>query len=136
VTWSAGGDIFVQRYDKGGAKIAGDQASAINDVVTDGNQITPSIGATSAAGGSYAVAWLDGASNHIRARMLGGSSGFLFNNVNGQSSEFQASRFEGHPRANPAVAAGGSGPFIAIAWEDKSDATPGIFVRRFPLPTE
>jgi hypothetical protein len=136
VTWSAGGDVFVQRYEKGGAKVAGDQTSPVNDVVTEGNQITPSIAGTSAVNGSYAVVWLDAASNHIRGRMLGGSSGFLFNNVNGQSTEFQASRSEGRPRANPAVAAGGSGPFLAIAWEDKGTTTPGIVARRFPLPTE
>jgi hypothetical protein len=136
VTWNAGGDIFVQRYDAKGAKIAGDQATAINDVVKDGEQVTPSIAGTAAAGGSYAVVWLDANSSHIRGRMLGGSSGFLFNNVTGQSSEYQASRVDGHPRANPAVVAGGSGPFIAVAWEDKSTTGPGIVARRFPLPSE
>ena len=68
--------------------------------------------------------------------MLGGSAGFLFNNVNGQSTEFQASRTEGRTRANPAVASGGSGPFVAIGWEDKSATGAGIVARRFPLPTE
>jgi hypothetical protein len=136
VTWSAGGDVFVQRYDTKGAKIAGDQASPVNDVVKDGDQTTPSIAGTSSVSGSYVVAWLDVGSKHVRARMLGGSTGFLFNNVNGQSSEFQASRTEGRTRANPAVAAGGSGPFVAIGWEDKSAMGAGIVARRFPLPTE
>jgi hypothetical protein len=136
VTWSAGGDVFVQRYDDKGAKIAGDQTSAINDVVKDGQQITPSIAGTTAAGGSYAIVWLDAASSHVRGRMLGGSAGFLFNNVNGQSTEFQASRSEGRTRANPVVTSGGSGPFVAVAWEDKSASNAGIVARRFPLPTE
>ncbi len=136
VTWSAGGDVFAQRYDAKGAKISGDQASAINDVVKDGDQMTPSIASTTSAGGSYVVAWLDAGTSHVRARMLGGSSGFLFNNVNGQSSEFQASRTEGRTRANPAVTSGGSGPFVAIGWEDKSSMGAGIIVRRFPLPSE
>ena len=136
VTWSAGGDVFVQRYDTKGAKVAGDQASPVNDVVKDGDQVTPSIASTSAASGSYVVAWLDVGTSHVRGRMLGGSAGFLFNNVDGQSSEFQVSRIEGRTRANPSVASGGSGPFVAIGWEDKSATGAGIVARRFPLPTE
>jgi hypothetical protein len=48
VTWSAGGDVFVQRYDAQGTKIAGDQAAPVNDVVIDGTQrsATPSRGST------------------------------------------------------------------------------------------
>lgn len=137
VTWSAGGDIFMQRYDAKGSKIAGDQASAINDVLKAGDQTTPSIAGTSGVGGSYVVVWLDAASGSVQGRMLGGDAGFLFNNVNGQSTEFQASRSEGRRRANPVVAAGGSGPFVGIAWEDQTAAgTAGIVARRFPLPSE
>lgn len=136
VVWAADGEIFVQRYDAKGAPIAGDAATPINDVVKDGVQTTPSIAATTAVSGSYVVAWLDAASGHVRARMLGGSGGFLFNHVNGQSTEFQASRVEGHTRATPVVVAGGSAPFVAIGWEDKSAPTAGIIARRFPLPTE
>ena len=138
VTWNAGGDIFMQRYDVKGSKIAGDQAAAINDVVKDGDQTTPSIAGTPAAGGSYVVVWLDTVSNNIQGRMLGGSAGFLFNNVNGQSTEFQASRpvAETRVRANPTVAAGGSTPFIGVVWEDKSARGAGIVARRFPLPNE
>jgi hypothetical protein len=136
VTWNAGGDIFVQRYDAKGAKIPGDQSAPINDVVTAGDQTTPSIAGTPAASGSYVVVWLDAASSNVQGRMLGGTAGFLFNNVNGQSTEFQATRSSGRERANPVVAAGGSGPFIAIAWEDKSAPGAGIVARRFPLPSE
>lgn len=136
VVWSAGGDVFVQRYDAKGQPIAGDQAQPVNDVVTTGEQTQPAIAATPAAGGSYVVAWLDADTGHIRARFLGGSSGFLFNNVDGQATEFQASREDGRTRAQPAVAAGGSGPFVAIGWEDRSASGAGIVVRRFPLPSE
>ena len=68
--------------------------------------------------------------------MLGGSAGFLFNSVNGQSTEFQASRSSGRERANPVVTAGGSGPFVAIGWEDKTAPGAGIVARRFPLPSD
>ena len=139
VTWASGGDIFLQRYDAKGSKIAGDQSVAINDVVKDGEQNTPSIAGTTAVGGSYVAVWLDAASSNVQGRMLGGSAGFLFNNVNGQSSEFQASRSAGRERANPVVTSGGAGPFVAIGWEDKtSGGTPGsgIIARRFPLPSE
>lgn len=137
VAWAAGGDVFVQRFDDKGAKVAGDQARPINDQVTDGVQTSVAIAATPAAGGSYVVAWVDEASGHVRARFLGGDGGFLFNNVNGQSTEFQASRVDGRTRANAAVAAGGSGPYVVIGWEDQgAEPNAGIVARRFPLPTE
>ncbi|HVJ89236.1 MAG TPA: hypothetical protein VM580_05485, partial [Labilithrix sp.] len=137
VAWSKDGEVFVQRFDARAVPIADDQARPINDVVTDGEQTQPTIAATPAAGGSYVVAWHDASTGHIRARFLGGSSGFLFNNVNGQSTEFQASRIDGRERATPVAVAGGSGPFVAIGWEDKtSKAGAGIVVRRFPLPTD
>jgi hypothetical protein len=136
VVWSKDGDVFVQRYDARGVAIAGDQTTAVNDVVKDGEQSQPAIAALSAAGGSYVIAWYDASSGHVRARFLGGSSGFLLNNVNGLTTEFQASRSEGRERATPVVASGGSGPFVAIGWEDKSVIGPGIVARRFPLPSE
>jgi hypothetical protein len=135
VAFANGSDVFVQRYAVTGAKVAGDQAAPVNDLVKDGEQSAPAITALGAAGGAYAVAWVDEASGHVRARYLGGSSGFLFNNVDGQPTEFQASVADGRTRANPAVASGGSGPFVAIGWEDKSpNPGSGIVVRRFPAP--
>jgi len=136
VTWASGGDIFMQRYDAKGSKIAGDQNTAINDLVKDGEQNTPSIAGTASAGGSYVVVWLDVSSSNVNGRMLGGSAGFLFNNVNGQSTEFQASRSAGRERANPVVTSGGAGPYVAIGWEDKTSPGAGIIARRFPLPSE
>lgn len=127
-------DIFLQRFSASAQPVAGDQTSALNNVVSSGDQNAPTIGASSAAGGSFVAAWADGGTGHIRARLIGGASGFLFNNVDGQSDEFQASVADGHTRANPAVAVGGSGPFVAIGWEDRTAGSPGIYVRRFPLP--
>ena len=131
-----GTDIFVQRFGVDGAPVAGDQSARVNDVIGDGEQTTPAIASSTAAGGMFAVAWLDESTNHVRAHLLGGSGGFLFNNVDGQAHEFQASIIDGHARGNPAVAIGGSGPFIAIGWEDHDASKPGIFARRFPTPSQ
>lgn len=136
VVWSAGGDVFVQRFDSKGQPVPGDQAQPVNDVITEGAQTQPTIASTPAAGGSYVVAWHDASTGHVRARFLGGSSDFLFNNVNGLSSEFQASREDGRTRAQPSVVVGGAGPFVAIGWEDSSATGAGIVARRFPLPSE
>lgn len=137
VAWIADGRVFVQRFDAKGAKIGGDQSQPIDDGGDAGGQTGVAIAGTPAAGGSYVVAWIDGATNHARARFLGGSTGFLFNNVDGQSTSFQASISEGRTRANAAVAVGGSEPFVAIGWEDKGAApNAGIVARRFPLPSE
>ena len=131
-----GSDVFVQRFGSDGVAVAGDQAARVNDVVVDGEQTTPTIAGSTAAGGMFTVVWLDESSNHVRARLLGGSGGYLFNNVDGQAHEFQASIIDGHARGNPTVTIGGSGPFIAIGWEDRDASKPGIFVRRFPTPTQ
>jgi hypothetical protein len=136
VAWSGGGDIFVQRFDAKGGKIAGDQTAQVNDTVKDGIQSSATVGATSAGGGSYVVAWLDETSGHVRARNLGGSSGFLFNNVDGQAGEYQASRADSRKRAHPVVASGGASPFVAIGWEDNTGSGAGIVGRRFPLPSD
>lgn len=136
VAWTAGGDVFAQRFDSAGQPLGEDQAQPLNDVIREGDQTQPALASTPAAGGSYVVVWHDAKTGHIRGRFLGGSSGFLFNHVNGQASEFQASREDGHPRTRPAVAVGGEGPFIAIGWEDRSASSAGIVVRRFPLPAD
>ncbi len=136
VVWEDGTsqDIFMQRYSASGVAVAGDQAAAVNNVISTGNQSAPTI----AAGSNFFVAaWADGSTGHIRARLIGESSGFLFNNINGQADEFQASLNDGAQRANPTAAVGGSGPFIAIGWEDKGPGDPtGIYTRRFPLPSQ
>lgn len=137
VTWSRNTDIYVQRYDARGVALAGDQDKPLNNLVVDGDQTQPTIAALpGAAGGAYVVAWRDARSGHIRARLLGGSTGFLQNNVDATTDEFQASRVDAHDRHSPAAIAGGSGPYLAIGWEDRSSSAPGIFVRRFPMPTE
>jgi hypothetical protein len=127
-------DIVGQRYTATASKVAGDQAAPVNTTVA-GDQTAPRIAGMNAAGGSFAVAWLDGQTRHVRARLLGGSSGFLFNNVDGQSGDFQASIADGRPRAEPVIAVGGASPAIAIGWSDLGAAAPfGIVGRRFPLP--
>jgi hypothetical protein len=148
VVWSDTGapGIFVQRYGPNLAMIAGDQAKAIND--TDAGSakkpcISPTIGVGSGADAFYAVAWINTANNHVYARFLDGKGGFLFNPVDGQASEFQASRAESSGRANPTVAVGGAGPYVAIGWESAEGGpsalgapTGGtaIWGRRFPVP--
>ncbi len=130
-----GADVYVQRFAADGTKVAGDQAAAANDVASAGDQTTPALAGISATG--FVAAWVDETSGHIRGRLLGGSAGYLFNNVTGQSSEFEASVEGRRTRGAPTVAVGGGGPYIAIGWEDRTgDAKSGVYGRRFPLPTE
>lgn len=137
VTWAGNSDIFVQRYGSNTMPTSGDQSARINNLVADGDQSSPVIAASTAVGGSFVVAWTDAASGHIRARLVGGSSGFLFNNVDAQNGEFQASVDDGRTRANPAAVVGGAGAAVAIGWEDNtSDGRAGVYGRRFPLPSE
>ncbi|MEO6574776.1 MAG: hypothetical protein ABIP89_13105 [Polyangiaceae bacterium] len=137
VTWAGNSDIFAQRFGANTMPIAGDQGAKLNNVVVDGDQNSPVIAASTAVGGSFVVAWTDGASGHIRARLLGGDSGFLFNNVDAQNGEFQASVDDGRTRANPTAVVGGAGAAIAIGWEDNTtDARSGVYGRRFPLPSQ
>lgn len=128
-----GADIVVQRFDASAHPVAGDSTTPINDLVAANDQVTPAI-AGSAAGGFFAVAWIDVLSGAVRGRLLDGSSGFDFNNVTGQNDEFPVSLAQGHTRAAPVVAVGGSGPFVAFAWQDRTAGAPGIYGRRFPLP--
>jgi hypothetical protein len=132
---SDGGDIFVQRYGSTGAALAGDQTNPINDTTNQAEQTQPTMAGSTLAGGMFVVAWLDTTSNQIESRILGGSSGFLFNNVDGQDDEFQVS-IASHARNNPTVTIGGAGQYIAYGWEDGNSTAPGIYARRFPVPTE
>jgi hypothetical protein len=132
---SDGGDIFAQRYDSTGAAIANDQTQPINDTTSQAEQTQPAMAGSTLAGGLFVVAWLDTASNQIESRILGGTSGFLFNNVDGQDDEFQVS-LANDARNNPTVTIGGAGQFIAYGWEDGNATAPGIYARRFPVPTE
>jgi len=128
-----GADVVVQRFDASGHAVPGDSTTPINNLVAGGDQVTPTI-AGSATGAFFAVAWVDASSGDVRARLLDGSSGFDFNNVTGQDGEFPVSLAQGHTRAAPVVAIGGSGPYIAFAWQDEASGAPGIYGRRFPPP--
>jgi hypothetical protein len=128
-----GADIVVQRFDATGTPVADDSATPINDLVADGDQVTPSV-AGGSSGAFFAVAWIDTPSQNVRARLLDASAGFDFNNVTGQNDEFQVSLSTSPARANPVATVGGSGPFVAFAWEDQNPASPGVYARRFPLP--
>jgi len=145
VIWhdSGNGGIFVQRYGAapGLAPVANDQGKRINDLTASDPSDEPTIVAGSGAGGPFfAAAWVDRANGHVRARFLD-ATGFLYNPVDGQTSEFQATRADADPSArhNPAVAIGGTVPYVAIGWEDNSGAATsmaekGILARRFPVP--
>jgi hypothetical protein len=138
VIWAdGGGNILVQRYTSLSplTPIANDQANALQNpslMGGPGNESQPSI----AAGTNFFVAtWVDTASGHVRARFLDGVGGYMFNAVNEQSTDFQASTLNGETRGNPPAVVGGAGPFVAIAWEDNMNAAgTGIWGRRFPLP--
>ncbi|MGO8995056.1 MAG: hypothetical protein ACLQVI_17210 [Polyangiaceae bacterium] len=129
---SEGADIFVQRYDANVVPVAGDQTTAINNVVTAGDQVTPTVAGASAAGGAFVAAWVDVASGQVRGRILQGTTGFDSNPIDGTTNEFLASIATGQQRENPAVAVGGSGPWAAIGW----DVGGVVSVRRFPTSTE
>lgn len=136
VIWvDGGGHIVVQRFDSAGKPLAGDQTNSLEDPSLGGNESSPSI----AAGADFFVAtWVDGGS-HVRARFLD-ATGYRYNAVNGQSTDFQVSTTDGETVTAPVAAVGGSdgagGAFVAVAWEvDAGSPTfNGIYARRFPLP--
>ncbi|NUP05016.1 MAG: hypothetical protein HOW73_03030 [Polyangiaceae bacterium] len=126
VVYRSGGDVFLQRLSASDEPNGEDRGGPIH-VDADGEQGEPSI-AASASNDFFIVAWESG--SEVRARFAGKSTGFLFNNVTGQNDDFSATSSSSAPK-KPAVA---SGEFVAIGWQDLASATPGIFVRRFPLP--
>ncbi len=134
VAWADSGGIYVQRYSASLQPVANDQALPINDPSVTGAQAMPTVGAGATF---FVVAWVDTGAGHIRARYLDGTGGFLFNDVNGQDSDFQVSLSSGKTLSNPAVAVGGSGPYVAIGWEDDTGAPGsygGVWARRFLGP--
>ncbi|MFO0550402.1 MAG: hypothetical protein U0271_18550 [Polyangiaceae bacterium] len=128
VVFRSGDDIFFQRYSAADAPTADDQDDPLN-LETNGAQAAPAVGA-SPSGDFFAVAWESAGA--IRARFIGKSDGFLFNNVSGQNDDFEVTDGTvGDPHA-PAVAVGG---YVAVGWQDlNSKTTPGLVMRRLPLP--
>lgn len=129
VVFHSEGDVYFQRYDSAGTAVSGDQAGPIH-AIADGEQANPA--ASAGTNDFFVVAWEDGGS--IRARYLGSSSGFVFNDVDGQNTDFLASSpgIAGD-RHKPAVAYGGDG-YVVFAWDDQSAGHPGVFASRFPTP--
>jgi hypothetical protein len=164
IAWSdqSTGQIVAQRYklatnDAGSSAdlIVGDQGSATLDNLIVGSNGTPNstpfIAASSLAGGSYVVTWVDSTSSHaIHARLLAGTAGslqqesgantgYLLNGITGTTDEFQVSLMgtNGDARNTPVVAVGGSGPYMAFGWVDTGSANNyGIIGRRFPFPSQ
>jgi hypothetical protein len=135
VVWHGGGDVYFQRYDAMGVAIENDQGAPLNTVAM-GDQQRPVVAAGANAGNFFAVAWETVDTGSISARFVGGDAGFGFNSITGQNDEFPAA----HPmiiaeRRRPAIAVGGDG-YVVIGWQDESDAHHGVYVRRFPKPTE
>ncbi len=133
VVWRNAGDIYFQRYDAAGKPVEGDQVSRLNTYSSAMGQANPAVAGNS---GFFTVAWetTNGAGPNIAARFVGEKSGFGYNTVTWQNDEFIATSVaQPGTRHQPAVA---MGTWVAIGWEDVSAAHPGIYVRRFPAPTE
>ncbi|MBM4357570.1 MAG: hypothetical protein FJ096_05605 [Deltaproteobacteria bacterium] len=132
VVWQSGDRVFFQRYDASGKEVSGDQDAPLSA----GAPATSAAAAPALGGGGawFVAAWV-AADGSIWSRIVGESSGFGFNNVNGQNDAFLASHPGiGHTRVGPAVAVG---DFVAVGWQDTSTADPhGMIVRRFPLPAQ
>lgn len=133
VVFHSGADVFMQRYDAGGAPVSGDQDAPL-DAEGGGNRSNPVVaaGPAPAVGDFYVFAWqTDG--GEIAARLAGANGGFLFNPVNGQNTEFIANAAgEAGARTQPAVAIGAG--VMVIGWQDGAGDHPGVFARPFPLP--
>ena len=99
VVWADGSDsILVQRFNAQLTAVAGDQTNALEPASLGGNQSAPSI----AAGTNFFVAaWVDGGSNHVRARFLDGTGNYLYNFVDGQNDDFQVSTLNGGRATTP-----------------------------------
>ena len=149
--------IFAVRFGSGTTKLTQDKAvSQISVSANPGGEVTPVIAASTALGGSYVVAWVDGGgSQEVRARLLAGTAGalgtqsgtgtgYLENTIDGTTGEFVVSEVfpattSTRTRTSPAVAVGGNG-FMAFGWADNTSGgavgSVGIFGRQFPLPTD
>jgi hypothetical protein len=144
VVFHSQGDVYFQRFDEQGVMLPDDQNAPLNTVGVAGSpgdtdQKLPAVAASVGFGEFFAVVWetIDPATglSDVAARFVEGKSGFLYNSVSGQNDEFKATdRLVIGERHRPAVAIGGGG-YVAIGWEDGSQGHPGVFVRRFPLPT-
>jgi hypothetical protein len=131
VVWQSGSNIAFQRYSANGDAVKGDQDAPLNSDTMGGDHAAPAIAAPQSGGGFFAAVW-ENADGTISARYIDSASGFLFNPMDGTNASFLASSpTVTGTRHKPAVAISG---FVVFGWQDDSDAHPGIYARRFPLP--
>ncbi len=134
VVWKDGDAIRFQRFDAGGAPVAGDQEGALTETSPAG--FNPRVDASpTAAGAFYAAVWGAPGTGEIWGRVFDAQGSFLRNSTNGQFGDFLAS----HPaipgaRQMPTVAIGPR--YMALGWLDTIDGGNGMKVRRFPLPPQ
>jgi hypothetical protein len=133
VVFRSGGDIYFQRYTAAGVQVKGDQDAPLNTIHAAQGQSNPAVAGNS---GFYTAAWetTNAMGPNIAARFIGEASGFGYNTVTWQNDQFTATGLkQPGERHLPAVA---MSTFVAIGWQDVSAGHPGIYVRRFPAPTE
>lgn len=126
VAFRSADDVFFQRYDDAGVALADDQDAPLH-ADSAGAQASPVL----AAGGSgnlLVAAWESG--GEIRGRFADKDGGFLPNSLTGQTSDFVVTPSGGAPKG-PAIAIADR---IVFGWTNATAATPGIYVRPFPLP--
>lgn len=140
--------IFAWRFGAGSVGI--DMAPFQISQSSNGNELTPFVAGSPAAGGSYVITWVDqGGNQEVRARLLaqgaidekspdaGGPPTFLSNAIDGTTGEFVVSDTAMRTRVSPTVTVEGASPgYMAFGWADNtSTGTFGILGRRFPLPS-
>ena len=138
VVWHSGGDVYFQRFTAAGKPTShADQATPLNTVGANDatEQQHPAV---AGANGFFTVAWetpgKTAGQTDIAARFVGAATGFGYNSVSGQNDQFAATDpLTSGDRHRPAVA---MSAFVAIGWEDHSASHSGVYVRRFPPPTQ
>ena len=137
VVWHSGGDVYFQHFDPSGKRLGDDQSAPLNTVGAH-DKTDQQHPAVAGANGVFSVAWEtpdpETALGNVSARFVGATTGFGYNSVSGQNDEFVATDpLTAGDRHLPAVA---MSTYVAIGWEDHAAAHPGVYVRRFPAPTQ
>jgi hypothetical protein len=129
-------NVMLQRFSATGRKVPGDQLAPAH-VETAGNQSAPSLSAMNAASGSFVLGYLDEKPARVSARLFGGSSGYLLNQVDGTENEFTVSLSGATIKSAVTTAVGGKDSAIAFGWveQDTSATASRIMLRKFPAPS-